>query len=353
MLMRRKAEADAILLPGGGTGIDAVARSADPRHAFLRSTWFAAAAPAGFSTLLAHRADGSPLAALPLVSRRMGPVRVREVPGSYWPFRTFPIAADAADEELSDLLRSRAARAALGRVWRVGPVFDDDPTARMLARAAPRAGWTVIPRTIGHCFEIDVEALTADAPWPRGSTLKKNRWREKKLAEQGPLSFRSFTGTDWTPTDRDAIARVEAGSWVGKLATGGATQFHCPRQRRLWEQVAADPVLAPMLFGSLLEVGGVPAAFTFGLEVGPVRYQIANNYAEEFAAHSPGKILLYRDFESAAARGVERISWGSGDAGYKTDMGAQPGPQIIDLLFVRPRLLGWPLKRYWARGSDG
>jgi hypothetical protein len=59
--------------------------------------------------------------------------------------------------------------------------------------------------------------------------------------------------------------------------------------------------------------------------------------------------LLLKDFEQAAVDGVRRISWGSGDAGYKSQLGAAPGPDIIDLLFVRSRLLAVPLARYWTR----
>jgi CelD/BcsL family acetyltransferase involved in cellulose biosynthesis len=97
-----------------------------------------------------------------------------------------------------------------------------------------------------------------------------------------------------------------------------------------------------------MTIGREPAAFTFGLEVGKVRYTIANAFDERFARHGPGKLLLYKDFESAAARGIERISWGSGDAGYKSEMGAQPGPAILDLLFVRSRILALPLRRFWT-----
>jgi CelD/BcsL family acetyltransferase involved in cellulose biosynthesis len=104
-----------------------------------------------------------------------------------------------------------------------------------------------------------------------------------------------------------------------------------------------------MLFGSILSVGGEPAAFTFGLQVGTTRYQIANNFDQRFKQHSAGRTLLLKDFERAAADGVRRISWGSGDAGYKSEMGARPGPEIMDLLFVRSRLLAVPLARYWTR----
>lgn len=338
---------------GDGADCTAVAEAADPAHSFLRSSWFAAAAPEGIPNLLALRSNGSALAAIPLASRRLAFLKMREVPGSYWPFRSFPVAADASDDELVAMLRHGDVRKALGPAWRVGPVFDNDPTWARLAPLAASSGWTVLTRKLGTCFEIDVKALQADGPWPRASSVKKNRWRERRLAESGEVEVRSFTGADWTAADRDAIAQVEGNCWLAGLEKGAATQFRDPAQRRIWERAALDPVLASMIFGSVMTVGAVPAAFTFGIEVGTTRYYIANNYDERFARHSPGKILLYRDFELCAERGIQRISWGSGDAGYKTGMGASPGPQIVDLLFVRSRLLAVPLRRLWTGSFRG
>jgi CelD/BcsL family acetyltransferase involved in cellulose biosynthesis len=238
---------------------------------------------------------------------------------------------------------------ALGKVWRLGPVFDDDPAAKRLIGAAAAAGWSVLTRPLGTSFEIDVAALRSEGPWPRPSTMKKNRWREKKIAEQGALEIAHFGGTDWTEAQRDAIARIERGSWLAGLNGAAALQFGDAARRRYWETVAGDPVIAAMLFGSILSVGGVPAAFTFGLQVGTTRYHIANNFDARFKQLSVGRTLLLRDFEQAATSGIERISWGSGDAGYKSEMGAQPGPAIVDLLFVRSRPLSAVARRWWCR----
>jgi len=206
----------------------------------------------------------------------------------------------------------------------------------------------VLARQLGSCFEIDVRALTADGAWPRASTMKKNRWREKKLGEIGALEIRRFTGADWRNEDREAIAAIERSSWLATEA-GAGLQFADARQRAIWEAVATDPVLAANMQGSILHIGGAPSAFTFGLRVGATFYQIANNYDERFAQHSPGRTLLIRAFEQAARDGIETISWGSGDAGYKSEMGAREGSEIVDLLFVRSRLLAAALAPLWQR----
>lgn len=350
MLMHRQARfapESVRLALASAAELDAVVEAADPAHGFLRAVWAEAAAPDLVAGWVAWRGDGSPLAALPLVRRKVGPLAVKEVAGCYWPFRSFPIAADASVEELVSLLSDPDLPKVVGRVWRLGPVFDNDPSVALLRMAAPLAGWTMLTRQLGTCYEIDVAALRSEGPWPRPSTMKKNRWRERKLSEIGRLAYASFTGSTWTGAERDALAEIERHSWLAKLEGGAALHFADSVQRRFWEQVASDPLVAPMLFGTILSVGGVPAAFAFGMQVGSIRYNLANNYDERFAEHSAGRTVLIRDFEQAVAAGVERISWGSGDAGYKTDMGARPGPEILDLLLVRSRALAAVIRRRW------
>jgi CelD/BcsL family acetyltransferase involved in cellulose biosynthesis len=355
MLMTRDAQLSQgriHIVPATSADADAVAALAEPSHQFLRGSW-AEAAPGEVRRWAALRGDGRPLAVFPLVARHLGPFEMREVAGCYWPFRSVAMAADADQAELAGMLGTAELKRALGPLWRLGPVFDSDPAALRLIEAARAAGWSALTRLLGTCFEIDVAALRAEGPWPRAATMKKNRWREKQIAQHGELEITRFSGSDWNEAQREAIARVERGSWLARLPGPAALQFADPARRLYWERVAADPVIAAMLFGSILKVGGVPAAFTFGLQVGGTRYHIANNYAERFKTLSVGRTLLLKEFEQATASGVERISWGSGDAGYKSEMGALPGPKIVDLLFVRPPLLAPALRPWWCRPVGG
>lgn len=331
--------------------IDALADAGDPRTAFLRAAWFAAGASPAQRILGVRREDGSPLAAIPLSDRKHGPFPVASVAGAYWPFRSFPIAPDAGEDELAAMLRDPETRRALGRAWRFGPVVDGDPTAERAIAAARSSGWRVLSRSLGKIFELDLAALrSAGGGWPSSKTQRKNRWRKRRLAEDGDVACRFFTGADWTERDRDAMAEIEAHSWLATLDGGGDTKFRDSRERRFWEEAAQDPALAAMIFGSLMWIGDIPAAFTFGIAAGDTRYYIANNYDERFTKFGPGRVLLYDDFERAAEAGVTRISWGAGDAGYKSEMGAEAGPEIRDLLFVRGRALAALLGPVWARG---
>ena len=332
------------------TPIDALAAQGPAARAFLRERWFAANGHA--SPRMVTMADGAdrPIAALALTERRKGPFSLREIGGCYWPFRGVPLAPQVSAETLAEGLARH--RGDLGHVWRLGPAEQGDAALASLCDAARRAGWHVLTRPLGQVFELDL-AGCADgdtAQWPSSKTQRKNRWRKRRLEEEGgPLRIEFFTGADWTAQQRDALAEIEAKSWLGTLAEGGDTKFRDPAMRAYWEALCADPVLAHMLTGSLMWIGERPAAFTFGLQTGTLRYCIANNFDQSFTRHGPGRVLLYDDFARAAEQGVTRISWGLGDAGYKSEMGAQPGAHMVDLLFVRGALLAAVLKRWWQR----
>jgi CelD/BcsL family acetyltransferase involved in cellulose biosynthesis len=333
--------------PGIPDLIDAAAANAAPEQAFLRAAWFraASAGAADAITLAGSRPDGRVLAALPTVRHGRWKFLGRSVPGSYWPFRSIPVAADASGAELESLLSDAAARAALGRVWRLGPVYESEAGAGRLVEAAAAAGWSVLERRLGTSFLIDLAAKRGDGVWPSSKTLRKNRWIESRLAEHGPLDFTTIQGTGWTDAAFDTLAAIERNSWVVKR--GGDAKFASPAQRRLWQEAVKDPALAAMMRAALLSIGGTPAAFAFSVEAGKTRHYIANGYDERFARHSVGRALLYRDFAHAIEAGCDRIGWGAGDSGYKTEMGAVPGPAILDYLMVRGPLLAAALRPLW------
>lgn len=324
--------------------IDVLAASGPPELGFLRRAWFAAGGESQAQTLTAVRADGTPIAAIP--SRPAGPamLRARAVPGGYWPFRGVPIAADASDEELHALLSDNA----LNPCWRLGPVYRDAGTLR-LRRIARRAGWTILTRRSGRSWVLDITALQAEGPWPRASTLKKNRAHLRKLEAEGAVAWRSVRGADWAQDVFDALAAIEAASWIATTTDGSGAKFLKPEQRAIWENAARDPVLAEMLSATLLTVGGRPAAFSLDLTCGALQYGIASSYDEAFARFRAGRLLAWKQIEDAIAAGVARIDWGAGDSGYKREAGAVPGPLIEDHLFVRSAALAAVLRPGWER----
>ena len=340
----------ATMVEGLSTAIDAVAERGAPSHRFLRHGWYAAAVAAYGGrprTLLVHEGD-LPVLALPVVAAGPRALALAAVPGCYWPLRSFVVDEGAMPGAVE------AALTLLARMWRglrVGPVPDGDPAVAPLIAAARARGWTVLDRFVADGWVLDIDAAGAEGAWPRGSTLRKNRFHEKHLATHGALDWRFLTAGDWPDAFAD-LGTVEARSWVAakddaKFTTGSHLAF--------WRAAAADPVLARMFRAALLRVAGEPAAFSFDIDTGCLRYAIANSYDPAFAKHSPGKLLQWRNLVDARQRGVGRVDWGMGDSGYKQVLGAFKGPPMRDWLLLRPgppALAGRMLRGMWRRSGQ-
>jgi CelD/BcsL family acetyltransferase involved in cellulose biosynthesis len=331
--------------PGCPAALDALASTAAADHGFLRAVWFKAAGAE--RTLIASDPSGRPLAAFPLVPA--GPVQLgaNAVPGAYWPFRSAVLSADLGHRELAGILRDPAARRALGPLWRMGPFYADDRAGALLREAASASGWTILTRRLGHSFALDLQAAREDGAWPRRSTLKRIRNYERQLAQAGPLTFDRVTGCDWSPAMLDDLAAVEENSWVARDTDRSGAKFINPANRAFWQAAVADPALADMLSAFILRIAGRPIAFCFDLNVGDLQYAVAGSYDEGFARQKVGKIATYRNIDWAIERGIARIDWGAGDSGYKTEIGAVQGSEIIDCLFTRSPIAAALLRPKW------
>ena len=318
--------ARASVADGLATAIDTVATAAPPGHAFLRYGWYAAALAAygGQARTVLVEEDGRPTLALPIATVGPAFLGLATVPGCYWPFRSFPLAADAGDATLKAALATLA-----GTVngLRIGPVYDDDAAAMPLIAAARASGWAVLDRFVADSWLLDMAALQDEGTWPRGSTLRKNRFHEKHLAAHGVPDWRFLCDADW-PAAFDALAAVERASWIAARTDGSDAKFTTAGHGAFWRAAAADPVIAGMLRAALLTIDGKPAAFSFDLDAGDLKYAIANSYDPVYAKHSPGKLLYYRNLVEALGRGIARVDWGAGDSGYKQVIGADRGPAI-------------------------
>ena len=342
--------ARAALVAGLDSRIDAVAARAAEGHRFLRYGWFAAAMAAygGQARTLVVEQDGVPVVALPLVAVGPRALGLAAVPGSYWPFRSFPLALDAGEPALA------AAVVTLGRHvrgLRIGPVHDGDPAADALVGAARAVGWTAIDRPLARSWCLD---LAGPGEWPRTSTLKKNRFHEKHLTAHGALDWCHLTGADW-PGAFDLLAQVEEASWIATDTDGRDAKFTRTGHGAFWRAAAGDPVLADCFHAALLLIDGRPAAFSFDLDAGSQRYAIANSYLPVIAKHSPGRLLHCRNLVRARDGGIRAVDWGAGDSGYKQALGAVPGPVIRDRLLLRPglpALAGKLLARWWRASGQ-
>lgn len=345
---------DITLEQGFSTAIDAVADRGDDARSFLRAAWYAGTAERadGASTLVLRRADGTPVAALPTLPAGPAIVGARRVPGSYWPFRSFALASDATTDEIAAMVADPIMLRLCSPLLRIGPFYDDDPALVPLAQAVERAGWRVLRRQLGTSYRIDVAAQRANGAWPGKSTQRRLRTYEKQLSAIGPVTIRHITGQRWTGQVLADLAAIESASWVGQDTDGSGAKFLAANKRAGWLRTIRDPALAEMLTATILYLGERPIAFTFDMLCGRVQYGIAGSYDRAFAAHSPGKLVAYRQYDVALARGIQTIDLGAGDSGYKRAQGAVAGPDIIDCLIVRHRPLATLLRRKWEGGGQ-
>lgn len=329
------------VVSGIDRAVSQVAARSRARDQFLDRNWFLAALQwlcspseqATARTIISEGKGGAPVIAIPIVRARS---RLRSVIGSYWPHRGFPVAEDAEVSDMAALLVDPAARSALGHQWRFGPVADDDAGLRLLRTSAKATGWALFERRLSTAFVLDIPKLQAEEGWPRGSTLRKNRFHEKHLGSHGAVQWRYLANRDWTSSLMDALALVERRSWLVQDANADF-KFLDPAQRGFWATLVADPVHAARLRVALLEIGDRPVAFSFDMQMGTMRHAIANSYDLALAKHSPGKCLQYRNILHAREEGVTEVDWGAGDSGYKQVIGAEARHDLVDGLMVR-----WP-----------
>lgn len=327
--------------------IDALAASRSGALGFLRACWYGPAGSAGARTLVVRRAAASdPIAAIPTLPFGPAIAGARKVPGPYWPMRSVPISPDCDPHELAEALAHPAARR-LGPAWRMGPARADDAATRVLVEAARIAGWRVLARPSGTCWVIDCDAARAQG-WPHGSAAKRLRRIERRLPELGTATWQYIRGSDWNEAVLADLAAVEAASWIATKTDGSGAKFMTPRQRAQWQAALGDPVLAEMLCATILRIDGRPVAFSFDLDDGPVQYGIAGSYRTDCADYEVGKLVNYRTLIDAIADGQQALDLGTGDSGYKREMGAVAGYQLVDLLFVRQAAAAPLMARVWG-----
>ncbi|MPT47909.1 MAG: GNAT family N-acetyltransferase [Sphingobium sp.] len=332
--------------------IDDVADGSPSCRNFLRSAWYAGDVADGAATLVARMRDGTPFAALPTRMMRPFLPGVRAVAGSYWPFRTLVVKANTCPKAIRAMVAHPHFRRMFSPMWRLGPVYADDPSAALVLQGMRDDGWHVLARNMGATWRLSLAGLHGEGKWPRKSTLKRLRGYERQLiARHGAIRYEVINGADWNDNVCGVLADIERRSWVGKQENGGDTKFLNRKARCYWTKAVRDTAIAKALSATILFAGERAIAFSFDLRSGDGQYSIASSYDEDYAPFRPGKIVTYHQFQHALAQGVQWIDLGAGDSGYKKEIGAEKGAEIHDYMLVRYGWLAGVIARFWQRGE--
>lgn len=329
--------------------IDHVAEKSPPCRNFLRSAWYSGGEIDGAVTLVARTGDGVPFAALPTETIRPFLPWIRAIAGSYWPFRTLVVKENASPAVIRDMVAHPHFRRTLSPLWRMGPVYADDPSAALVLQGARDNGWQVLTRNLGATYRLDIADLAEQGKWPRKSTMKRLRGYERQLMQTGTVRYETISGSGWTKQAFALLADIEKRSWVGRRGEEADAKFLPRKARNYWKKAVRDPAIAGALSATIVYVDDKAIAFSFDLRSGDIQYSIASSYDEEMAVYRPGKIITYHQFQQALADGVRMIDLGAGDNGYKREMGALPQAEIHDYLVVRRPWLARFLRRRWER----
>jgi CelD/BcsL family acetyltransferase involved in cellulose biosynthesis len=336
------------MMEGFAPAIDVLAARNLAGHGFLRAAWYRGDGQQAGRTLVVRRGGngGAVIAAIPTLPFGPAIIGARKLAGSYWPLRAPLLAPDCSAIELAHALADPAARA-LGQVCRIGPTRRDDPAITVLIAAAQMAGWRVLSRPAGTSWLLDLDALRANPP-RGGSTPRKLRAGWRKLEALGTPRWWTVRGTEWSAAALAAMGQIEADSWIARTTDGSGAKFLTAAKRAVWQEALRDPVIADSLVTIILMLDERPVAFSFDLDDAPVRYAIAGTHVEDLKHCQIGKLANYRSLDAALAGGLQTLDLGAGDSGYKRDMGAVAGYDLVDLLLVRHRIAAHLIAPLWG-----
>jgi CelD/BcsL family acetyltransferase involved in cellulose biosynthesis len=138
----------------------------------------------------------------------------------------------------------------------------------------------------------------------KGDFRRELRRRKRKLAARGAVRIRRVSEAD--PVTLERFYALEAAGWKGEAGTAitGAAST-----RRFYDEVAAAAARLGYLSLYLLEVEGRVIAGHFGLTHNGRYYVPKLAYDEEYAALSPGHLLVSEVAMDCAERGIQEFEF--------------------------------------------
>jgi len=248
------------------------------------------------------------LAALPLVSRRVG----RLLSAGGMPCNPWSACGDllcnaaAADSDAAmDLLVAAATELPWPLVW-CDDAASETPRWQALLRACERAGISA------HAHEhYRVGRLEIEGDWnayqkqlPKNHRQAMNR-AARRLAEQGKLQLETSSTLEPASVEpwlREAF-EVEDLSWKGE---SGTSVLHTPGMFEFFAAQARQLAACGQLETAALRLDGRMLAFMYGYRGKRVCFAHKIGYDPRFSTYSPGQLLFYHLLERFHADGETR-----------------------------------------------
>ena len=304
------------------------------RHGFL-AAWLDAFAPrAPLRLLVARDADGAAAGIAPLLEERRAGRVVLCAPANdhssrfEWALGDDAVGAVAA---LWGYLRDRLR-------WDLLVLRDvprQGPTSSLLEAAARSDR-----HRVGRWPSLDTPYLPLGSR-PREALLSSKflanlRRRARRLAEQGPLSYRRVDGGEGAEEFLDQFFALEAAGWKGR---GGTAIAADSRTAAFYRGLVRAGAREGWLALRALDLGGRPVAMHLGLLHRGVYSLPKPAYDEVLAPCSPGQLLFREVLAECEARGLRELDFLGPDMPWKRDWAPELRPH--DWLYVyRPGLTG-------------
>jgi CelD/BcsL family acetyltransferase involved in cellulose biosynthesis len=246
--------------------------------------------------------SGRLVCALPVAVFRRSGVRVAALLGD--PFAQYGdvLLAREAAPRLCELALRELARAVDVDVFEFRRVRDDSALATALRRFARPAGAVLEAPflDLGEGLSVD-ELLLAIG----GAKQRRERARSRRrLAEGGAVGFEVRRGAEALEWLREAVEMKRG--WLA--AAGHASPvIDDPEFAIAFARAAEDPSDGAAVAATRLDVAGRPAAYEIGLVHGRRYHAFLGVVAGDFAAASPGKILMEETFRWCEAEGLQAI----------------------------------------------
>ena len=136
----------------------------------------------------------------------------------------------------------------------------------------------------------------------------------KKLAVRGAVQFRKLDSIEAIDRQLPVFFEQHARRWAGSRAPSPFSQQpYCDWYRAL----AHAAHEAGWLHFSVLECGGVPAAFHFGFSYAGVLSWYKPSFSPDFARESPGTTLIQSLIEDASTHGLLELDFAGGMEPFK------------------------------------